>query len=242
MNILITNDDGIRSPALHALAEWASGFGSVTVVAPLVEQSGKSQGINIRGSIRLTGDDTFGEKIRAYAVDSTPADCIRVALDVLRCSPDLVLSGINRGFNVGNDIAYSGTLGAATEAVTFGFPAVAISSDTNTPDYAIASLDRVKAFFDKHRLLERHNFYNINVPDEPGKIRITGQGGLFYTDTFRQTGDGSWKAHICDSYEPDLAPDLDTDAVMNGFISVTPMTAVRTCLLVLEETKNLTEG
>ena len=104
MRILVTNDDGITSPSLSHLAHWASRFGEVIVVAPKVEQSGKSQSIDFFNPVEIKRVDFGG--LEAWAMDSTPADCVRFGVLGLDREYDLVLSGINRGYNLGDDIAY----------------------------------------------------------------------------------------------------------------------------------------
>ena len=123
MRILIVNDDGIRASQMLPRARWAKKLGTVTVVAPKVEQSGKSQGIELHEPFEVKAVE-LEEGIEAYAVDSTPADCIRYAVLGLGRTFDLVISGINRGFNMGTDIMYSGTAGA-----------VMGSADTGTAKY-----------------------------------------------------------------------------------------------------------
>lgn len=108
MRILITNDDGIGAPGIIALARWAAKLGKVTVAAPSSEQSGRSHAINLTTPYKIK-KVPFPDGIEAYSVDSTPADCVRFGLLSLEGGFDLVLSGINRGFNLGDDIGYSGT-------------------------------------------------------------------------------------------------------------------------------------
>ena len=119
MKILITNDDGIQSQGLRIVANWAKKLGDVTVCAPKFEQSGKSHSIDIHNPFEVQKVD-YADDVRAYSVDSSPADCVRYGVLALGGEFDLVLSGINRGFNLGVDIVYSGTVGAAFEAAYFG--------------------------------------------------------------------------------------------------------------------------
>ena len=135
IKILVTNDDGIDAVGLEYLVKVASKYGSVTVVAPKYEQSAKSQAIEVRKSFeckkieRFTGIDT-------YVIDSTPADCVRFAKYGLHYDFDLVLSGINRGYNMGEDIWYSGTVSATFEAVSAKAKAIAFSvSKKSTEGY-----------------------------------------------------------------------------------------------------------
>ena len=119
MRILITNDDGINAKGLLPLAQWAQRLGDVTVIAPKVEQSGKSHGIEIHKAFEVKKVD-FAPGIEAYSVDSTPADCVRIAILGMKKQFDLVISGINRGLNIGRDTIYSGTVGAIFEANALG--------------------------------------------------------------------------------------------------------------------------
>ena len=149
MRILITNDDGINAPALKPLAEWAKKHGEVTVVAPKIEQSGKSHGIEIIKPMEIKRVD-FLNGVEAYSVDSTPADCVRFGIIGLKRDYDLVISGINRGYNLGKDIVYSGTVGAIFEASGLGVKSVALSTAPDSLENALSLLDEVYKFFIKH--------------------------------------------------------------------------------------------
>ncbi|MDY5355805.1 MAG: 5'/3'-nucleotidase SurE, partial [Eubacteriales bacterium] len=133
MKILLTNDDGIGARGIRVLCDFAETLGEVTVVAPKTEQSAKSHGINIHSEMEIKEVD-FPGAVRAFAVDSTPADCVRFALLGLGEKFDLVLSGINCGLNIGTDIVYSGTVGAIFEAAAEGVPAVAVSTQSDYLD------------------------------------------------------------------------------------------------------------
>lgn len=133
MKILITNDDSIHAPGIELLAKVAMEFGEVTVVAPAQQCSAMSQRLTVFSDLKLEKVEDFPVPVHAaYKVDGTPADCVKVALHyVLEEKPDYVFSGINDGYNVGYDISYSGTLGAAFEAVKNGVPALAFSAAKN---------------------------------------------------------------------------------------------------------------
>ena len=183
MRILIVNDDGIQAAQLPALVKWAMQLGQVTVVAPKVEQSGKSHGIEIHKSFSLEQVELV-PGVEAYALDSTPADCVRYAILGMKRQFDLVISGINRGLNVGADIMYSGTVGAVYEAANLGVKAIAFSTSPTYYAHAAQHLDMVYRFIQEHQLLEKCAIYNVNIPDNPGVIRITHQGGPYYSDDF----------------------------------------------------------
>ena len=127
MRILITNDDGIHAAQLLPLIRWCRKIGDVTTVVPKVEQSGKSHGIEIHKPFEARQVEPE-PGVTVWAVDSTPADCVRFAVLGLKLEFDLVISGINRGLNIGADMMYSGTVGAACEAVNLGLKAIALST------------------------------------------------------------------------------------------------------------------
>jgi 5'-nucleotidase len=122
--ILVTNDDGVHSPGIQALADALAPLGEVIVVAPLAEASAIGHALTLRRPLRI---EEFGE--RRYAVDGTPTDCVNIALKILLGGqlPDLVASGINKGYNLGDDVTYSGTVAGALEGALLGLPAVAVS-------------------------------------------------------------------------------------------------------------------
>ncbi len=223
MRILLVNDDGIYAEGLRYLIDFAKKHGELTVVAPLVQQSGKSQGIELHKPYEVKKVD-LPDTVAAYSVDSTPADCVRFALLGLHEKFDLVISGINKGFNVGEDIAYSGTVGAVYEAERQGHKAIAFSSDYPSFAGAVANIDKAYDFIVKHDLLSKANILNVNFPIEcNGEIRITRQGYPMYEDDFILVGEDLYqpKLRVLTREETDL--DLDTDAVLNGYISITPL-------------------
>lgn len=226
MKILITNDDSVSAKQLLPLIKWCRQLGEVTTVVPKFEQSGKSQGIELHKAFEVKQVE-LEPGITVYTVDSTPADCIRFAVLGMKEHYDLVISGINRGFNMGGDIMYSGTAGGVFEAVSLGLKAVAISTSPGFYDRAIEPLDQVLAFFREHKLMEMCDLYNVNiVPDAKG-IRITRQGGHFYSDDFVHEGNDMYMPHGKCVYEDKNDLTLDTDCVMHGYISIMPLTINR---------------
>ena len=238
MRILITNDDGINAPGIRVLAEWAKGFGEVTVVAPKTEQSGKSHAIDFTRPIEIKKVE-YMEGVTAYSMDSTPADCIRFAHFGLKEEYDLVLSGINRGFNLGKDIVYSGTAGAIFEAARLGINAIAFSTHPVNFDSAAKYLDKSYRFITDNNLFDLCRLFNVNIPDGEGEIRITRQGGIYFHDDFVYRGDDIWEqtGYIINDNEGDAS--LDTDSVRDGFISITPLLSDRTNMPVYEKIKSL---
>ena len=237
MKILITNDDGIRSPALPSLVKWASALGEVTVVAPKHEQSGKSQSIDFFREVEIKRYD-LGVDCEAWAMDSTPADCVRFATIGLDRSYDLVLSGINRGYNLGDDIAYSGTVGAILEASRLGLRAIALSTDTDGFDAALAELDEAYRYVTEKNLFAYTDLLNINFPNHKSKgIRVTQQGGMFYSDGFVCRGNDLY-IQVGEPVREGNDLGVDIQAVINGYISITPLTAKKTDFTALEKIKN----
>ncbi len=237
MNILLTNDDGIQSPALSRFAVYLGQFGQVTVIAPKTEQSGKSHAIDFTRDIEIKQVD-IGEGILAFSVDSTPADCVRYGVLGRRECYDLVLSGPNRGFNLGKDLVYSGTVGAIFEAARLGIPAVAVSTEPTSFEHCFAHLDTLVAFFKMHGLLTRHSLYNVNIPAGEGEIKLTRTGGIYFTDEFIPQGNDIYRqeGEIVPAHAEPLI--YDTAAVCNGYISVTPLTPEKTDLAALAALQN----
>ncbi len=226
MRILVVNDDSVSAPQLIPLIKWCQKLGDVTTVVPKHEQSGKSQSIELHKPFEIKLVE-LEPGISVYTVDSSPADCVRYAVLGMKQHYDLVISGINRGFNMGRDIMYSGTAGAVFEAVSLGLKAVAISTGPEFYDRAIEPLDQVLAFFREHKLMEKCDLYNVNVVPDAKGIRITRQGGHFYSDDFIHEGNDMYMPHGKRVYENRNDLTLDTDCVMNGYISIMPLTIDR---------------
>ncbi|MBQ9098785.1 MAG: 5'/3'-nucleotidase SurE [Clostridia bacterium] len=238
MKILITNDDGIRSPVLPLLARWAQQLGEVTVAAPKVEQSGKSQAIHFSREIEIT-EMEIAPGLTGYAVDSTPADCVRFGVLGLQQKYDLILSGINRGYNLGDDIVYSGTCGAIFEGARLGVKGLALSTDPANLMHAPEMLDRVWEFLSKNRLYDHNPLYNVNIPESPKGLRITKQGGMFFCDTFIRSKGHMYVQSGDIRKDTGSDPTTDINAVRAGLISVTPLIATRTEMAVFEQLKDL---
>lgn len=227
MRILITNDDGLHAAGLVPLIKWARQLGQVMAVVPKYEQSGKSHGIEIHKGFEVKQVE-LEPGITVYAVDSTPADCVRFAVLGLHETFDLVISGINRGLNVGADIMYSGTVGAIFEAASLGIRGMAVSTEPKSYDTAIEHMDRIWNFIGTHGLFEKHALYNINIAAAAGPIRITRQGGPYYSDDFILQENDMVLPRGKDVFAPSQSVDRDTDAVLRGgYISVMPLTTER---------------
>ncbi len=237
MKILIVNDDGVTAEGIRLLAAWATKLGEVTVVAPKREQSAKSHAIDIANAYEIKRVP-YLDGVTAYSVDSTPADCVRFGIVGLGQKYDLVLSGINKGVNIGGDIVYSGTIGAVFEAAKLGVKAIAFSSFPNELEEAAKLLDTAYNYLLENNLFNENPIYNINIPANAKGVRMTYQGTTYYSDGFekiegtenmyRQVGE-----MIPDEHPEDM--DRDTVALHNGYITVTPLMESRTNTAVFEK-------
>lgn len=239
MKILITNDDGVNALGIRLLAEWAKKLGDVTVVAPKVEQSAKSHAIEIVKKIEIK-QVPFMDGITAYSVDSTPADCVRFGVLGLGEKYDLVLSGVNKGVNVGADIVYSGTIAATFEAVRLGIPAIAFSAFYDDQENAVKHLDAVYEYIMRNKLLEENPLYNVNIPYNVQGIRVTEQGSFYFSDRFIKLDEEDMYMQDGEPIPDEFPDDInrDTVAIVNGYISVTPLAITRTNMQVFEKWKN----
>ncbi len=237
MKILITNDDGIDALGLRLLAEWARGLGEITVVAPKRGQSAKSHAIDIANAYEIK-EVPYIEGVKAYSVDSTPADCVRFGIVGLHETYDLVLSGINKGVNIGGDIVYSGTIGAVFEACKLGVKAIAFSSFPNEQVEASQLLSMAYDYLTENKLFDENPMYNINIPANAKGIRMAYQGTTYYSDGFEKV-EGTENMYrqvgelIPDEHPEDM--DRDTVALHNGYITVTPLLETRTNMQVFEK-------
>lgn len=188
MNILLVNDDGYQAAGIKALDEVLSSYGhNIYVTAPTTEQSAKSHSMTIYGSCYAT-EYASGR----YHITGSPADCIIYGLHsgLLPVKPDLVISGINHGYNLSSDIVYSGTCAAARQSVFYGYKSIAISlgtrRDTINPDFRLCAEFLAKNLEKFYSKLNYESFMNINLPlDFNGEYKLASIGYLDYNDTFR---------------------------------------------------------
>ena len=238
MRILVTNDDSVSASGLLPLVRFCQTLGEVTVVVPKFEQSGKSHGIELHKSFECK-QVQLCDDVTVWTVDSTPADCVRFAILGLEQKFDLVISGINRGYNIGADQIYSGTVGAACEAVALGVPAVALSTSPAYYPHAHEQLEKVWNFITEKKLLEKHSLYNVNIPPEGKGFRFTHQGGPYYSDRFPHVGNDQYMPTGVLVYENRDDLTLDTDCVMAGYISIMPMTYDKTDWVLYQQLQKL---
>ena len=239
MRILITNDDSISATQLLPLVRWCQTLGEVTVVVPKYEQSGKSHSIELHKAFEVK--KVMVEDVEITTVDSSPADCVRFAVMGMKKEFDLVISGINKGLNMGTDIMYSGTAAAVFEAANLGIKAVAVSVQPSKYDHATEPLDDVLAYFREHKLFEKCGIYNVNVVPGGKGIRITRQGGPFYSDDFLPQGNDMYMPTGRMVYQNQNDLTLDSDCVMSGYTSIMPLTTNRADMPVYEALKALND-
>ncbi len=263
MRILITNDDGINAPGLVTLAEIAAEIagpqGEVWTVAPAFEQSGVGHCISY---VHPTLIAELGP--RRFAAEGSPADCVLAAIaDVMRDNPpDLVLSGVNRGNNSGENVMYSGTIGGAMEAALQGLPAIALSQYMGLRTAELADpfeAARIHGPRLIRQLLERGDwtqgaafrlFYNINFPPcdaaQVRGVRVAAQGrrqGVrFEAEPYHAPNGRRFLWILGGSQTAPATPGSDVDANMQDYISVTPMRPDLTCHASLDALRVLEEG
>lgn len=225
MRILVTNDDGIYSPGIRALARIASRFGEVTVMAPDVEQSSMGHAVTHSRPLSFRKSPVSFEKMEAFRVNGTPADCVALGTH-LYAKTDVVLSGINMGPNLGNSMWHSGTLAAAKQAVLLGIKGIAFSTPVGKTEPDFESLEQyveesLKACLDIPGL----GLYNINLPPKPEGVRWTRQSVRLYDGTIIPGIDPMGRKHYWFTVTPLEAAEEGTDrwAVDNNFVSVTPL-------------------
>ena len=240
MKILVTNDDGVYGEGLGYLVEFAKTLGEVIVVAPKEEQSAKSHALNIKYPFSCEKVD-LGFGVETYMVDSTPADCVRYAHYGLYEKIDLVLSGVNKGYNLGEDIMYSGTVAAATEAATLNIKSLAISTSHKSFDGVLDNLKKVYDYIKNNKLFDIWNLYNINIPNELGdlEILITSQGNCIFQTTFEPRGNVYYQCGVPCFENSKEKLYLDTSAIMNGYISITPLVYNRTNYEIYKKIKSI---
>ena len=231
--IVLTNDDGVASPGLAALKTALDPLGEVRVVAPDQNRSGAARSITMNSHLWVE-EVCLPDGSLAFSTDGTPVDCVRMAaLGLLDRVPDLIVSGINLGGNLGDDITYSGTVAAAFEGIMLDIPAIAISAEGYHPDYDLtvpARLARVLVSAALAHGFPAKTLLNINCPDrrweELRGLRFTTLGKRIYGDKveYRETKGSRRGYHI---YNDDLSyqrePGTDFEAIAEGFASLTPL-------------------
>ncbi len=235
LRILVSNDDGIEAPGIVALAEALRDLGEVTVAAPGENRSGTSHGVTSDRPIRVTEREKDG--IRWYAIDALPATCVRLAIEaLLPVKPDIVVTGINSGANLGTVTFYSATVAGAREAAFLGIPAISVNLDrARGMDYGPAA-NFIKALIGRlaEDGLPPGSYLNVNVPALPGEqikgVRITRKDRRAPLEFYeKRLGEGGETFYLPSFKTLDPAEEgTDIWAVKNGFISITLLTIDQT--------------
>lgn len=236
--ILVTNDDGVQSEGIHALAAAVRPLGDILIVAPLTEASAIGHALTLRRPLRI-------EAIRegVHAVDGTPTDCVNLGCEIiLKRLPDLIVSGINKGWNLGDDITYSGTVSGALEGALLGVPSIAVSlKRMRTFDFtAAAEAAAIVARMVLEKGIPARTLLNINVPaGTPKGMRVTTQAKRNHVTQIAARTDPRgqayyWIEEALDDYHPDDGKS-DFEAVKEGYTSVTPLQPDMTAYNVLTD-------
>lgn len=242
MQILVTNDDGITSPGLLALKQALDPLGDVHVIAPDSNRSATARSITIRRPLEVE-EVTLPDGSVGYATDGTPVDCVRFAvLGLLGRAPDVIVSGINNGLNLGDDVTYSGTVAAALEGVLLGWPAIAVSQQAINKEHwdsghAVYDFRAVAAFVARlvplavRERFPRHVLLNVNapgsLPEEVRGARVTRLGRRIYDDRLIpvEGAQRGRRRYLIYGENPSHHPEDGTDfaAIEGGEISITPL-------------------
>lgn len=231
MNIFITNDDGYEAQGIKVLAKLMKQFGRVTVIAPKEHQSGMAMAVSLgKRDIDYCEVESPVEGVKWGYLGASPSTCVKYAINYAEDYPDVVLSGINHGSNAAVASCYSGTLGAAQEAVVNRIPGIGVSLDTLAHE---ADFGCVEAYFPEifRRLVDsfpsgRNVFYNINFPNLPASgikgVKVTSMGLCRWIKEFCPNPDGTY--HMRGDIEdwPTNRPDADHHLIAEGYITITP--------------------
>jgi 5'-nucleotidase len=244
MQILLTNDDGIYAPGLAAMEAELARLGNVTVVAPTIEQSGVGHSITFLSP--LMAKEVFdGDRRRGWAVEGSPADCVKLAVgEFCARRPDLVVSGINGGLNVGINVLYSGTVAGATEGALFGIRSIAVSLEYDErPKFVRAAqlaVDLIEQIIDQDDKRE-NPLYNINIPtsalERAADVRIVPMATARWPADFDERVDPKGRRYYWAMGTPPTSVGgemTDLEAIAQGFITLTPLRIDRTESALLE--------
>lgn len=238
MQILLTNDDGIYAPGLAAMEKALARLGDVTVVAPAIEQSGVGHSITFLSPL-MAAESFDGERKRGWAVEGSPADCVKLAIGRF-CPrrPDLIVSGINGGFNIGINVLYSGTVAGATEGALFGIPSVAVSLEWDEkPKFdkaaklAVGLIEQIV----KQQDPTSEPLYNINIPtralERPTEVRVVPMATARWPADFDERIDPKGRRYYWAMGTPPTAVAgglTDLEAIQQGYVTLTPLRIDRT--------------
>jgi 5'-nucleotidase len=224
--ILVTNDDGVHSAGIRALTDVLAPLGDVTVVAPIQEASAIGHALTLRRPLRI---EALAPNV--FAIDGTPTDCVNIAIThIIKDKPDLIVSGINKGWNLGDDVTYSGTVAGALEGALQLIPSMAVSAERVRDDAEFGPAARAAAQLAEAVLehgMPKFTLLNINVPARPHKgFRVTVQARRNHVTVVSERIDPRHRAYYwieegLNEWEPHDRSDYQ--AVRDGYISITPL-------------------
>lgn len=258
MNVLVVNDDGIDAQGIRTLANHLKSLGNIYVIAPDVQRSGASHSISMRDKLKFIKKEIDGVET-AFSLSGSPADCVKMGLELLKhygINIDLVVSGINHGANVGEDVIYSGTVGAAREALLNGVMSIAVSVDNDDAkdfEYAGKITEKIARKIEKEWIEKPEFLININVPDIPVEkikgFKVTRLGIRKYADWFSPVELGAQKGEVIEVFYGGSQVVLsgieyhniknDVEAVDNGFVAITPIFTDTTHFEEFESIENI---
>jgi 5'-nucleotidase len=238
VQILLTNDDGIYAPGLAAMEKALARLGEVTVVAPAVEQSGVGHSITFLAPL-MAAEAFDGERRRGWAVEGSPADCVKLAIGRFCLKrPDLIVSGINGGFNIGINVLYSGTVAGATEGALFEIPSVAVSLEWDErPKFDRAATLATNLI---EQILNQQDprsapLYNINIPtvalERTPEVRVVPMATARWPADFDERIDPKGRRYYWAMGTPPIAAKgelTDLEAIARGYVTLTPLRIDRT--------------
>lgn len=230
MNILVANDDGITTEGIKALAKAMSACGDVYVVAPHMQRSASSHALSVNGEIVVREVEFEGAK-KAYECDGTPADCVKLGIDMLKqqgVEIDVVYSGINHGGNLGTDTMYSGTVSAAAEGMMTGLPAVAVSVNSHGATHFEAACRLAVTALPLAMSYGRKGVISINTPDIPAEnikgVKVCRLGSVEYEQWFdevdRKDGAVTYRYRGAPSEPEGMDDDVDVRLIRQGYATV----------------------
>lgn len=248
MQILLTNDDGIYAPGLAAMERALKKLGDVCVVAPAIEQSGVGHSITFLSPL-MAKEVYDGERRRGFAVEGSPADCVKLGVaEFCPRRPDLLVSGINGGLNLGINVLYSGTVAGATEGAVYGIPSVAVSLEYDEHAQfdraAEMAVDLIEQILSKEDFAD-HNLYNINIPtsafERPTEVRVVPMATVGWAAEFDRRVDPKgrryyWATGVAPM--PEAGEMTDLEAWQRGYVTLTPLRINRTETGMLEQMRN----
>jgi 5'-nucleotidase len=248
MQILLTNDDGIYAPGLSAMERALKKLGDVCVVAPAIEQSGVGHSITFLSPL-MAKEVYDGERRRGFAVEGSPADCVKLGVaEFCPGRPDLLVSGINGGLNLGINVLYSGTVAGATEGAVYGITSVAVSLEYDehaqfdrAAEMAVDLIEQILAQED----VADHNLYNINIPtsafERPTEVRVVPMATVGWAAEFDRRVDPKGRRYY---WATGVAPMpvagelTDLEAWQKGYVTLTPLRIDRTETRMVEQMRD----